>query len=85
MSFSLLIAKKEGEKTFPYYYRLGWLVEGKNKKFHWPELGRVNTLENAIKAAKNMFPGKTKVYLSDKPLSDTITEEELVYMREIVD
>lgn len=60
MSFSLLIAKKEGEKTFPYYYRLGWLVEGKNKKFHWPELGRVNTLENAIKAAKTCSLAKQR-------------------------
>lgn len=76
MSSSFLISKKKGDDTFPYYYKLGWLMKGKDNAFHWLIMASVNSVENAIKAAKNIFCGKGEIYLSEEPLSETLTEDE---------
>lgn len=83
MIVPLLISKKEGEKILPNEYKLGWLFKYEDKGY-WMIWGSSKNKETALQCVKDVIKqGKRDVFISDLPLTEHLTIEQISALKQI--
>lgn len=84
MPFPLLIAKKKDQTILPNDYKLGWLFKNENEAY-WMIWGSSKDKETALSAAKDVLEkqGERDVFLSDTPLTQQPTKEQIAMLKRI--
>ncbi|MHC1683701.1 MAG: hypothetical protein AB6733_12205 [Clostridiaceae bacterium] len=84
MALPLLISKKEGQKICPNDYKLGWLIRD-DEQTYWTIWGSSKDKEASLRCARDVVnrQGERDVYLSEIPLSEHLTKEQLLALKKI--